>query len=445
MNKLFGTDGIRGEANSYLTPELAFAIGRAAAWYLGGESGGEIIIGRDPRLSGVMLESALASGIASVGLNVRLAGVITTPGLAWLARTGEAVAGAMISASHNPMQDNGIKFVNTRGLKLEDAQEREIEDIYHNRLDSLPRPTGEQIGRIIRDETMVEGYCDFLLSTLDQPLDGLRVLVDCANGAASDITLGILERAGAKAEVIFCTPDGININHNCGSTYPEAIAAAVREHKADIGLALDGDADRLIAVDAQGEIVDGDKIMLICARHLYEQGQLQDNTLVVTVMSNLGLILAAEELGIKTIATKVGDRYVLEALLKGEYSLGGEQSGHIIFRRFATTGDGILSALQLMQVMVQTRSSLSDLAQVMERLPQVLHNVRVASSAGWEDNKVIADKIAEVQAKLAGSGRVLVRPSGTEPLIRVMLEGPNEELLTQLAEDIAAVVKQQQG
>jgi phosphoglucosamine mutase len=445
LNKLFGTDGIRGEANSQLTPELAFAIGRATAWYLDGNSGGEIIIGRDPRLSGTMLESALASGIASVGLDVRLAGVISTPGLAWLAKISDAVAGAMISASHNPMQDNGIKFVNTKGFKLEDVQEADIEDIYNNRLDSLPRPTGHEVGKIIRDESLVEGYCDFLLSTLDQSLDGLRVVVDCANGAASDIALGVLERAGAKAEVINASPDGKNINRDCGSTYPEAVAAAVKERKVDLGLALDGDADRLIAVDANGDIVDGDKIMLICARHLHEQGQLKDNTLVVTVMSNLGLILAAKELGIKTIATKVGDRYVLEEMLKSEYSLGGEQSGHLIFRRFATTGDGLLSALQLMQVMVQTGRSLSDLARVMVRLPQVLHNVRVASKAGWEDNKVLADKIAEAQILLDGRGRVLVRPSGTEPLIRVMLEGPDEDQLNKLAEGIVNVVKQQQG
>lgn len=445
MKKLFGTDGIRGEANTQLTPELAFSIGRAAAWYLGGDNGGEVIIGRDPRLSGTMLEAALASGIASVGLDVRLAGVITTPGLAYLAKTSDAVAGAMISASHNPMQDNGIKFVNTKGLKLEDAQEHEIEDLYHNRLDSIPRAIGANVGRIIRDESLVDGYCDYLLSTLDQSLNRLKVLVDCANGAASDIAQRVLEGAGAQVDVIFASPDGVNINADCGSTHPEVVAAAVREKSYDIGLALDGDADRLIAVDSDGEIVDGDKIMLICARHLQEQGKLHDNTLVVTVMSNLGLILAAKELGIKTATTKVGDRYVLEEMLKNNYSLGGEQSGHIIFRSFATTGDGILSALQLMQVMAMTKRSLKDLAKIMERLPQVLHNVRVASKDGWEDNKEIAQSIAEAEKQLQGKGRILVRPSGTEPLIRVMLEGPDEAKLNQLAEEIAKVVKEQQG
>lgn len=446
LNKLFGTDGIRGEANSQLTPELAFAIGRAAAWYLGGEQRGTIIIGRDPRLSGAMLEAALASGIASVGLDVRLAGIITTPGLAWLAsHQDDVVAGAMISASHNPMQDNGIKFVNTRGLKLEDSQEQEIEDIYRNRLDSLPRPTGDGVGKIFRDETLVEKYCDFLVSTLDQSLDNIRVLVDCANGAGSAIARKVLERAGAQVDVICAEPDGININQDCGSTHPETVAHAVQAGDYDLGLALDGDADRLIAVDARGEIVDGDKIMLICARHLQEQGSLRDNTLVITVMSNLGLQLAAHELGIRTVTTKVGDRYVLEEMLRGDYSLGGEQSGHIIFRRFATTGDGILSAMQLMQVMAKTGRSLKVLAGIMQRLPQVLYNVRVQSKDGWAENRLIAEKIAQAEADLQGRGRVLVRPSGTEPLIRVMLEGPDEEQLHSMAEGIAAVIRAQQG
>lgn len=445
MKKLFGTDGIRGEANTELTPELAFAIGRAAAWYLGGEAGGTIIIGRDPRLSGNMLEAALASGIASVGMDVRLAGIVTTPGLAWLASTEGAAAGAMISASHNPMEDNGIKFVNSQGFKLEDAQERDIEEIYYNKLDTLPRPMGSHVGRIWRDDSLEKRYCDYLLSTLERPLKGLRVVADCANGSASGIARQVLEQAGAKVDTIHSNPDGININQHCGSTHPEAIAAAVREYQADIGLAVDGDADRLIAVDAHGNIVDGDKIMLIIARHLKEQGKLHDNTLVVTVMSNLGLQLAAKALGIKTIATKVGDRYVLEEMLRGNYSLGGEQSGHIIFRQFATTGDGLLSALQLMQVMAESGRSLADLAGVMERLPQVLYNVRVTSKAGWENNPKIAAAIAGAEARLGETGRVLVRPSGTEQLIRVMLEGPDGDQLHQLAEDIAEVIKDQQA
>lgn len=445
MKKLFGTDGIRGEANSQLTPELAFAMGRAAGWYLGHGKGGTIIIGRDPRLSGAMLEAALASGIASVGLDVRLAGVVTTPGLAWLTcHERDAVAGAMISASHNPMEDNGLKFVDAQGLKLSDAQEREIEDIYHNRLDKLPRPTGGGVGRIFRDESLVDKYCRFLATTVELPLN-LRVLVDCANGSASFIAGRVLEAAGARVELIHAAPDGININSACGSTHPETVAAAVRQGSYDLGLALDGDADRLIAVDAQGNIVDGDKIMLICARDLQERGELHQNTLVVTVMSNLGLQLAAKDLGIKTVTTKVGDRYVLEEMLRNDYSLGGEQSGHIIFRRFATTGDGILSALQLMQVMVKTDQSLAQLATAMEYLPQVLHNVRVASKDGWQDNEAIAAAIAQAEAQLQGRGRILVRPSGTEPLIRVMLEGPDRAELEALARDIAQVIEKELG
>ncbi len=444
MAKLFGTDGIRGQANSWLTPELALGVGRAAACCLGGDRGGTILIGRDPRLSGAMLEGALASGIASVGLNVRLAGIITTPGLAWLTKKNGATAGAMISASHNPMEDNGIKFVNSQGFKLEDAQEQAIEEIYLRNQD-LPRPVGEKVGRILRDESLIEKYCAYLLSTIQQPLKGIKIVVDCANGSASGIARQVFAGAGAEVETIHAAPDGININRNCGSTHPAALAAAVKAKKADLGLALDGDADRLIAVDAQGEIVDGDKIMLICAGALKEQGKLRDDTLVVTVMSNLGLQLAAKELGIKTVAAKVGDRYVLEEMLRGNYSLGGEQSGHIIFRQFATTGDGLLSALQLMQVMVQTGKSLQELARVMAYLPQVLVNVKVASKEGWQHNRRIAAKIAWAEAELQGQGRVLVRPSGTEPLIRVMLEGPQKAQLQALAQAIAEVIKTEQG
>lgn len=445
LRTLFGTDGIRGEANTQLTPELALAVGRAAASYLGRGNKGAIVIGRDPRLSGAMLEAALAAGIASTGLDVCLAGIITTPGLAWAAgRYPGAVAGAMISASHNPMQDNGIKFVNPRGIKLEDDQELAIEELYRHSLDTLPRPAGAGVGRIFRDETLAEKYCDYLVSTLDRSLDGLRVVLDCANGAASGLGRQVLERCGARVDVINAEPDGININRDCGSTHPQAVAAAVKAGRYDLGLALDGDADRLIAVDARGNVVDGDQIMLICAQDLLRRGQLRDNTLVVTVMSNMGLHLAARKLGIKTVTTKVGDRYVSEAMLRGDYSLGGEQSGHIIFRRYATTGDGLLTALQLMQVMAETGRSLEELAAIMERLPQVLHNVRVGTKEGWSENAAIQAAIAQAEARLQGRGRVLVRPSGTEPLIRVMLEGPDEAELATLAGEIARVIEEQQ-
>lgn len=444
MARLFGTDGIRGQANAVLTPELAFKIGRAAASRLG-EKGGAFLIGRDPRLSGAMLEGALASGIASVGMDVFLTGIVTTPGLAWLTKETGAAAGAMISASHNPMEDNGIKFFNSQGFKLEDAEELAIEELYFQDTDDLPRPTGENVGRIIRREELVQAYCDYLLSTVDVSLTGLKIVVDCANGSAAGIAPKVFAAAGAQVEAIHSVPDGININRNCGSTHPEALAAAVKAKGADAGLALDGDADRLIAVDARGEIVDGDKIMLICARSLKQQGRLAKDTLVITVMSNLGLRLAAKDLGIKTIAAKVGDRYVLEEMLRGGYILGGEQSGHIIFRQFATTGDGLLSALQLLQIMVQEGKSLEELAEVMEYLPQVLINVPVASKEGWQENEFIAAKIAWAEAELQGQGRVLVRPSGTEPLIRVMLEGPRESQLQELAQAIADVIKAQLG
>lgn len=444
MARLFGTDGIRGKANAVLTPELAFKIGRAAASRLG-EKGGAFLIGRDPRLSGAMLEGALASGIASVGMDVFLTGIVTTPGLAWLTKETGAAAGAMISASHNPMEDNGIKFFNSQGFKLEDAEELAIEELYFQDTDDLPRPTGENVGRIIRREELVQAYCDYLLSTVDVSLTGLKIVVDCANGSAAGIAPKVFAAAGAQVEAIHSVPDGININRGCGSTHPEALAAAVKAKGADAGLALDGDADRLIAVDARGEIVDGDKIMLICARSLKQQGRLAKDTLVITVMSNLGLRLAAKDLGIKTVAAKVGDRYVLEEMLRGGYILGGEQSGHIIFRQFATTGDGLLSALQLLQIMVQEGKSLEELAEVMEYLPQVLINVPVASKEGWQENEFIAAKIAWAEAELQGQGRVLVRPSGTEPLIRVMLEGPRESQLQELAQAIADVIKAQLG
>lgn len=444
MARLFGTDGIRGQANAVLTPELAFKIGRAAAAYLG-RNRGVVLIGRDPRLSGAMLEGALASGIASVGMDIILTGIVTTPGLAWLTKETGAAAGAMISASHNPMEDNGIKFFNSQGFKLEDAEELAIEELYFQERDNLPRPTGVNVGNITRREELVQTYCDYLLSTIDVSLKGLKIVVDCANGSAAGIAPKVFAAAGAQVEAIHSDPDGININRGCGSTHPEALAAAVKAKGADAGLALDGDADRLIAVDARGEIVDGDKIMLICARSLKQQGRLAKDTLVITVMSNLGLRLAAKDLGIKTVAAKVGDRYVLEEMLRGGYILGGEQSGHIIFRQFATTGDGLLSALQLLQIMVQEGKSLEELAEVMEYLPQVLINVPVASKEGWQENEFIAAKIAWAEAELQGQGRVLVRPSGTEPLIRVMLEGPRESQLQELAQAIADVIKAQLG
>ncbi len=444
MEKLFGTDGVRGLANSELTPELAFTLGRAAAWHLAGKQGGEIYIGRDPRLSGAMLESALAAGIASVGINVRLVGVITTPGLAWLTRSSDAVAGAMISASHNPMEDNGIKFVNTWGIKLADSQEEAIEHLCLNQ-QQLPRPTGVNLGRIVRDEELVEKYVSALSETANGDFSSIRLVLDCANGAAWEIAPRVLAATGAQVHVINAKPDGCNINDHCGSTHPETVAAAVVSQQADLGLSLDGDSDRMIAVDASGNVVDGDKLMMIFARHMKEQGTLNHDTLVVTVMSNLGLHQAAEQLGINVATTPVGDRYVWEEMAKNDYSLGGEQSGHIIFRQHATTGDGLFSALQLLKIMADKKDSLAELASVMETLPQVLQNVRVAAKNGWEKDAAISQAIAWAEEQMAGRGRVLVRPSGTEPVIRVMLEGPDKKLLKELAGEIGKTIQQQLG
>lgn len=437
---LFGTDGIRGQANSKLSPELALGIGRAAAACLG-KGVDRILIGRDPRLSGLMLESALASGFASAGVNVCLVGVIPTPGLAWLANNLNVPA-AMISASHNPMADNGLKFFSRQGLKLEDRQEQAIEALYHRGLETLPRPTGEAVGGIYRDESLKKHYLEYLLGTLTTPLaTGLKIVVDCANGSASGLAGQLYKAAGVEVEEIHAAPDGANINQDCGSTHPASLIEAVKAKGADLGLALDGDADRLIAVDAYGKIVDGDKIMLICAHDYKERGLLDQDTLVITVMSNLGLVLAARDLGIKTIAAQVGDRYVLEEMQKGGYNLGGEQSGHIIFRRYATTGDGLLSGLCLMEIMTRRGRTLAELAEIMDYLPQVLINVSVGSKEGWQDNRLIAEKIARAEAALEGRGRVLVRPSGTENLIRVMLEGPQEDQLRELGMEIAAAIK----
>lgn len=441
MTQLFGTDGIRGLANAELTPELAMAIGRAAAFHLSGAGQGPILIGRDPRLSGPMLAGALASGIASAGIDARLVGIVTTPCLAWLTKDTGAMAGAMLSASHNPMADNGIKFFNAYGCKLEEHQERAIENLYWQGTSNLPRPTGKNIGRIDCDKSLVNKYFDHLIATLNTPLQGLRVIIDCANGSASTIAARLAAAIGVTAEVIHAAPDGININCNCGSTQPASLAAAVKAIGADLGLALDGDADRLIAVDSRGALVDGDKIMLICANALKEQGRLSGDTLVTTVMSNLGLQLAAKRLGIKTVTTKVGDRFVFEAMQSGGYSLGGEQSGHIIFREYSNTGDGLLCALQLMQIMRGSGKSLEELAGIMDYLPQILINVPMADKHSWQANPLIAAKIAWAEKVLDQRGRVLVRPSGTEPLLRIMLEGPDSAELKAVAEAIAAVVK----
>ncbi len=441
--RLFGTDGVRGVANKGLTPELAFKLGRAGAQVLA-KTGKKprIVIGKDTRISGDMLEAALVAGICSVGADALLVGVVPTPAVSFLTRDLEATAGVVISASHNPVEDNGIKFFNSRGYKLEDAVEDEIEKITLGE-DTGPRPTGAGVGRAVHVMDAESRYVDFLKKTISTDLKSIKVVVDCANGAASSASPKALWELGAEVIPVFNDPDGININKDCGSTRIQALQQAVLEHGARVGLAHDGDADRVLAVDENGQVVDGDQIMVICARNLKEKGKLAQNTLVVTVMSNLGLHLALKEKGIRTEQTRVGDRYVLERMREIGASLGGEQSGHIIFLDHNTTGDGVLTGLQLLAVMKESGQPLSKLASGIKRLPQVLVNVHVRDKQASMEHPVVQEAIQEAEATLGDQGRILVRPSGTEPLLRIMGEGTDEQQIRQIVESIAQVVREQ--
>jgi len=440
VGRLFGTDGVRGEANRELTPELAFRLGKAGAYILGkGQEKAKIIIGKDTRISGDMLEAALTAGICSMGADVLKVGVLPTPGIAYLTRTMGASAGVVISASHNPYQDNGIKFFAGSGFKLPDEIEDQIEKTLEI-LDVLEMPAGAGVGRIIEVENAIQYYADFLKETA-VPLNGLKIVLDCANGAASEVGPKVLTELGAEVIPLFNQPDGININVHCGSTHPDTLARAVLEYGADIGLAFDGDADRIIAVDENGNIIDGDVIMVICALAMKEKGTLKQDAITVTVMSNMGLHKVLRAAGIKIYETQVGDRYVMEKLLQTGSVLGGEQSGHIIFLEHNTTGDGLLSGLQLLAILKDKDEKLSDLAEQMQRFPQVLINSRVNDKDKIMNHENVNSKIQEVQAHLGEDGRILVRPSGTEPLIRVMLEGPDQQELQKLAEDVLEVVK----
>ncbi|UWE03907.1 phosphoglucosamine mutase [Laceyella sacchari] len=446
MGKYFGTDGVRGVANQQLTPELAFRLGRCGAYVLTkGKQRPKIVIGRDTRLSGEMLEASLMAGMLSMGCDVVRLGVVSTPGVAFLTRHLEADAGVMISASHNPFEDNGIKFFGADGYKLLDEVEAEIEQLLDAKEDELPRPAGDQIGRITDDRDAVKAYLEHLKSTIDTDLCGMHIVVDCANGAAYELAPHLLRDLGADVTAMSVHPDGTNINVDCGSTHPERLRQEVLNKQAHLGLAFDGDADRLIAVDEKGNLIDGDMIMSICAGYMKEKGELNGNTVVTTVMSNIGFFKAMDELGIKTERTIVGDRYVMEKMREGGYNLGGEQSGHIIFLDHNTTGDGMLTAVQLLRVVKDKAQTLSDLARVMKQYPQVLVNVRVHSKEGWEQNEAIQHSIREVEKQLGNDGRVLVRASGTEPLIRVMAEGPDEQIVKNHVEKIADVVRNQLG
>lgn len=442
MARLFGTDGVRGEANTQLTPELAYRLGRAAAQYFSEQDKKvNILIGRDTRLSGTMLESALAAGICSAGGDAHLLGVMPTPAVSYLTEKTGADAGVVISASHNPFADNGIKFFAGTGYKLPDAVEDEIAAIVAEPVDYSQAPSAEKVGRIIVEKDLAALYVKHIVSTAPCSLNGVKVVIDCANGANSIIGPTILRELGAEVIPIFDEPNGININNNCGSTHMDALRMKVMEYGAAVGIANDGDADRCLMVNEKGEVLDGDQIMLICARELMRKNKLKDNMLVITVMTNIGLIKAFNEMGGQTVKTKVGDRYVLEEMLAHGYNIGGEQSGHIIFSEFAKTGDGILTAVQTLCAMVQNNKRMSELGKLMKRYPQILVNVRVASKEGWEENKAIAEIVKKYSEQLGDNGQILVRASGTEPLIRIMAEGPVQTELEKIANAIAEVVK----
>lgn len=447
MGKYFGTDGVRGVANTELTPELAFKLGRVGGYVLTKQATGrpKVIIGRDTRISGHMLEGALVAGLLSIGVEVMRLGIITTPGVAYLTRIMNADAGVMISASHNPVADNGIKFFGPDGFKLTDAQEEEIENILDSEEDTLPRPIGGDLGTVSDYFEGGQKYISYLKQTVDEDFMGIHVALDCAHGATSSLATHLFADLEADISSMGSSPDGLNINDGVGSTHPEKLAAFVVEREAHIGLAFDGDGDRLIAVDENGKIVDGDQIMFIIGKYLNIKGRLKQNTIVSTVMSNMGFYKALEANSMASVKTAVGDRYVVEEMRKNNYNLGGEQSGHIIFLDYNTTGDGLLTAIQLVNIMKVTKKRLSELAAEMVVYPQRLVNIRVTDKHAVTQNEKVANVIAEVEAELAGNGRVLVRPSGTEPLVRVMVEATTEEQCESYVNRIAAVVKEEMG
>jgi len=444
----FGTDGVRGQANSELTPELAFKLGRFGGYVLAQHIEADrprVLVGRDTRISGRMLEYALVSGLLSIGAEVLRLGVISTPGVAYLTRQQNATAGVMISASHNPAEDNGIKFFGGDGFKLSDEQEAEIEDLINGEEDHLPRPSAEGIGNSEEYKESVLKYIQYLKQTISDDLSGVSVVLDAANGATSPIVNRLFADLETDFYVIGDSPDGLNINENVGSTHPERLAETVLEKEADIGLAFDGDGDRVIAADENGNIVDGDKIMYIIGKYLNDNDQLKNSTIVSTVMSNIGFYQALEEQEIQSIKTKVGDRFVVEKMRENGYNLGGEQSGHIVFLDHSTTGDGLLTGIQLMKVMDETDSSLSELAAAVTTFPQELINVRVSDKEAVMDHPRVQAVIADVEDEMGDNGRVLVRASGTEPLLRVMTEAPTDEEATNYCQRVADVVQDEFG
>lgn len=446
MGRLFGTDGVRGVANKELTNELALSIGKAAAKVLAGELGRKptVMIGKDTRASGDMLEAALTAGLCSVGANVLAVGIVPTPAVAYLVERYGCDAGIMISASHNPCEYNGIKIFQSTGYKLDDAIEEEIEAIVLDNAEEIPMKTGGEVGNRLYCKTAVKDYVDHVVSTTDVRFDGMKIALDCANGSASVCAKYIFTALGARCYMLSDTPDGENINLNCGSTHPEELMQFVKGNDLDLGLAFDGDADRMLAVDENGELIDGDKIIAICAKRMKSEGTLAKDTAVVTVMSNMGFFKFCEDEGINCAKTAVGDRYVLEKMLADGYNIGGEQSGHVIFLDYATTGDGELTGVQLLKTVVKSKKKLSELAKIMTVYPQVLINVEVTPEGKqkYNNDEYIISAVQQAEMELMGDGRVLVRVSGTEPLVRVMLEGKDYEKITALGNKIADVVRE---
>ncbi len=447
MGKLFGTDGVRGVANMDLTPELAFEIGRAGAYVISKGKKGKVILGKDTRASGDMLEAALTAGICSMGLDVESVGIIPTPAVAYLTRKYEAVAGVVISASHNPGEYNGIKFFSGDGLKLPDSTEEEIEDILLNKLEISDRPIKDKVGRVYINKKAQTDYKEFLKSVIKIDLTGLKIAMDCGHGALYKIGPEIIEELGGQVIAINTTPDGMNINLACGSTKPELVQKLVVEESADLGLAFDGDADRIIAVDEKGQIIDGDHILAICGTYLDSMGKLTKKTIVGTVMTNMGLDKYLETEGINIVKTAVGDRYILEEMLKEGYVLGGEQSGHIIFLDHNTTGDGLATGLHLLEVIIKTGEKASKLNSLVENYPQVLFNAKVDNNYKHKYMEIpeIKDEVIRIEQMFKGQGRVLIRPSGTEPLVRVMIEGKDKELITNAAKDLVHFIEARIG
>ncbi|SHO45778.1 phosphoglucosamine mutase [Desulfopila aestuarii] len=445
MRKLFGTDGIRGVANIYpMTIEIAMQVGRAIAFIVKDKAKGHrIVIGKDTRVSCYMLENALAAGICSMGVDVLLVGPMPTPGISFITTSMRADAGVVISASHNPFQDNGIKIFSSDGFKLPDHVELDIEDLIFSQKMAALRPVADEVGKMARIEDAKGRYIVFLKNTFPKnyTLDGFHVVIDCAHGATYKVAPHVFRELGAKVTTIGVEPDGTNINKDCGALHPELMAQKVKDLGADLGLAFDGDGDRLIVCDEQGKIVDGDHIMAICAQELMKQRKLKKKTLVATVMSNMGLEVAMERMGGKLVRTAVGDRYVVECMRKKGYSFGGEQSGHLVFLDHITTGDGILASLQLMAIMKKRKKPLSELAAVMESFPQILKNVRMSTKIPVDSIPDFPETVRRFEEKLGKSGRILVRPSGTEPVIRVMVEGEDQDEIESMADELCEVVR----